>query len=88
MSTEQLALERKEVVMSTEQLALERKKGLAAGSAVIKLLFIILCASAGSNEGALRCYSSMLDIFAKANYVFSEHRVFVPVVLEGPMWRD
>ena len=37
--------------MSTEQLSLERKKGLCSRSAVIKLLFLSLCASAASNEG-------------------------------------
>ena len=39
------------VVTSTEQLALGRKKSLGGRSAVIKLLLLILCASAGSNEG-------------------------------------
>ena len=37
--------------MSTEQLALERKKRLCSRSAVINLLFLGLCASAGSDEG-------------------------------------
>jgi glyoxylase-like metal-dependent hydrolase (beta-lactamase superfamily II) len=39
------------VVMSTGQSALGRKNGLDGRSAVIKLLFIVLCASAGSKEG-------------------------------------
>ena len=36
--------------MSTEQLTLARKKGPAVCSAVISLLFLFLCASAGSND--------------------------------------